>query len=200
MHQLPSLPYALDDLEPYIDKETMEIHYTKHHQAYINKLNQALADHAESSSLDLAELLANTGSLDENIRQAVINHGGGHHNHSLFWEALTPKPSEPQGKFLEALKSSFNSKEELEQKFIQAAAGVFGSGWGYLVADQDHKLQIIKTANQDSPLMQGLTPLLGVDVWEHAYYLKYQNRRPEYLDAFLKIINWEVVSDRYNQI
>lgn len=200
MFELPTLAFGLADLEPYFDKETMELHYTKHHQAYINKLNAALEGHPDSTTLNLKDLLTNVDALDPKIRQAVINHGGGHHNHTLFWEALTPQKTQANGKFLEAVKSQFKSLEELQQKLVQSAAGVFGSGWGYLVADSEQKLQIITTPNQDSPLMQGLTPLLGVDVWEHAYYLKYQNRRPEYLDAFLKIINWEVVSDRYHQI
>ena len=200
MFQLPTLPYSLDALAPYIDAETMRIHYSLHHQAYINKLNAALQDHPEALELDLVDLLKNIDSLDPSIQKAVINHGGGHHNHTLFWDALSPKQTSTQGKFKEALESKFGSLQELEKQLVKTAAGVFGSGWGYLVADSDQKLQLIQTPNQNSPLMQGLTPLLGIDVWEHAYYLNYQNRRPEYLDAILKIINWEEVSNRYNQI
>lgn len=199
MHKQKELLYSFDALEPYIDAKTMEIHFTKHHVGYINKLNNALKDHPDTASLELEDLLKNVNSLDPNIKQAVINHGGGHHNHTLFWEAMSPKPKDPSGKFLESLESKFGSLQDFKDQFIANAASVFGSGWGYLVLDSNSNLELIKTPNQDSPLMQGKTPLLGVDVWEHAYYLKYQNKRPDYLDAFMKVLDLSVVEDRFNK-
>lgn len=199
MHIQKDLTYSIDALEPYIDAKTMEIHFTKHHVGYINKLNEALQGHPDAASLELEDLLKNINSLDPNIKQAVINHAGGHHNHTLFWESMSPQPKNPQGKFLEAIERKFNSLQEFKDQFVANAASLFGSGWGYLVLDADSNLEIIKTPNQNSPLMDGKTPLLGVDVWEHAYYLKYQNRRPEYLDAFMKVLDFSVVEDRFNK-
>ena len=181
-HQLPSLPYPYDALEPYIDARTMELHHTKHHQTYVDKLNEALAKHPEIADKPLEELLGNLNAVPEDIRTAVRNHGGGHHNHSLFWKWLAPVGQAGQ---MPAEAAPF--KEE----FTKAAAGLFGSGWAWIVKNSGGELKIITTPNQDSPLMQGLIPVLGLDVWEHAYYLKYQNRRAEYIEAWWNILNWK---------
>jgi Fe-Mn family superoxide dismutase len=176
----------------------MEIHHGKHHAAYVNNLNAALEKHPELHSWSLEDLLTKIAQVPEDIRTAVRNNGGGHHNHTLFWDILTPGGSkEPTGKLAEAINATFGSFEELKAKLTQAGATRFGSGWAWLVKDKDGKLQVYSTANQDSPLMEGHTPLLGIDVWEHAYYLKYQNRRPDYLAAIWNVINWDKVAERF---
>lgn len=196
MFTLPQLPYAYDALEPSIDAKTMEIHHTKHHQAYIDKLNAALESHPDLQQKTVEELLTGIESLPSDIQTAVRNHGGGHANHSLFWTLLTPEQMQPSGELESALSDAFGSVDEFKKQFAQTAAGQFGSGWGWLVQNANGELKIMATANQDSPLMQGFKPLLGVDVWEHAYYLKYQNRRPEYLEAFWNVVNWSEVEEQ----
>jgi len=197
-HVLPELGYAYDALEPYIDAKTMEIHHTKHHQAYIDKLNAALDGHADLQDKTVLELVANLDAVPENIRTAVRNHGGGHANHSLFWKVLGPNQGgQPTGKLAVAVDRDFGSFDAFKEKFEAAAANRFGSGWAWLVKDGDGKLSVDSTANQDSPLMSGKTPLLGLDVWEHAYYLKYQNRRPEYIKAFWNVVNWAQVARNF---
>ena len=193
---LPSLPYAHDALEPHIDKQTMEIHHGKHHQAYIDNLNKAIAG-TENENKSLEELVASAGK----ISPAVRNNGGGHWNHSFFWKVLGPNAGgEPTGKLADAIKSTFGSFEEFKEKFAAAGATRFGSGWAWLIV-KDGKLEITSTPNQDNPLMDVAevkgTPVLGIDVWEHAYYLKYQNRRPEYLKAFWNVVNWDAVTKNY---
>lgn len=196
--KLPELGYAKDALEPHIDAQTMEIHHGKHHNAYVTNLNAALEKAPEIQSWSIEDLLKRIKEVPEAIRQAVINNGGGHHNHTLFWDILTPGGSStPTGKLAEAINATFGSFDELKAKMTQAGATRFGSGWSWLVKDEGGKLQVYSTANQDSPLMQGHTPLLGIDVWEHAYYLKYQNRRPDYLAAIWNVINWDKVAGRF---
>ena len=198
-YKLPDLPYAYDALEPYIDAKTMEIHHSKHHQAYITKVNAALEGTSfENTSID--ELCRNLSDLPENIKGAVRNNGGGHFNHSLFWSILSPKneSSEPSVDLNKAIHDSFGSMESLKEEFSNAAATRFGSGWAWLIKEDDGSLSISSTPNQDNPLMEGKTPILGLDVWEHAYYLNYQNRRPDYINAFFNIINWDAVSALYN--
>jgi len=199
---LPSLPYPYDALEPYIDTKTMEIHHGKHHQAYVNNLNAALegeyASHPELRDKSLEALLSNLDAVPESIRLAVRNNGGGHSNHSFFWPLLDKNGSkEPSGELLQALRTSFGSLEAFREAFAGAAAKRFGSGWAWLSKKPDGSLIIHSTANQDSPLSEGLKPLIGLDVWEHAYYLKYQNRRPEYITAFWNILNWKKVEELY---
>lgn len=196
--QLPELGYAYDALEPHIDARTMEIHHTKHHAGYTAKLNDALASHADLHGHDAEALLRNLDSLPEAIRTAVRNNGGGFENHALFWQIMTPGgASSPSGDLAAAIDAAFGSFDAFKQKLSAAAAGQFGSGWGWLVVDGSGALHVVATANQDSPLSQGLTPILGVDVWEHAYYLHYQNRRPDYLEAWWNVVNWSVVAERY---
>ena len=197
-HTLPRLPYAHDALEPYIDAQTMEIHHGKHHQGYVNNLNAALEGHDDLAQLDVEELLRNIDQVPEDIRQAVINNGGGHANHSLFWSIMCPSGNggDPGGDLAAALKSAFGSLEAANEEFTTAATKRFGSGWAWLVLG-DSGLEIYSTANQDSPIMQGHTPLLGIDVWEHAYYLNYQNRRPDYVEAWKNVINWTRVNELY---
>lgn len=196
-HTLPELPYAHNALEPHIDAQTMEIHHGKHHQGYVNNLNAALEGHDDLAALDVEELLRNIDQVPEDIRQAVINNGGGHANHSLFWSIMAPEGGEPSsGEIGEAIKSAFGSLEAANEEFTTAATKRFGSGWAWLVIGDDG-LEIYSTANQDSPIMQGHTPLLGIDVWEHAYYLNYQNRRPDYVAAWKNVINWKKVNEIY---
>ena len=197
-HKLPSLPYDFGALEPYIDAKTMEIHHGKHHQAYIDKLNDAIhkPEGKKFHDMEIEELLKNIDKIPESIRTAVRNHGGGHANHSLFWEILSPKKQKCSGKILEAIGEEFGSFEEFKKKFSETATARFGSGWAWLVLN-DNKLEIISTANQDSPLMENKIPILGLDVWEHAYYLKYQNKRADYIEAFWNIINWKKVGEIY---
>jgi superoxide dismutase, Fe-Mn family len=196
-YQLPALPYAFDALEPHIDAKTMEIHHDKHHATYVNKLNEALANAPELQDKPVEELLRGIDQVPEKIRGAVRNHGGGHANHSLFWEVMGPNGGgTPSGDFAAALQRDFGGFEGFKEKLTNAAANQFGSGWGWLVASGG-KLEVVAKPNQDSPLMEGKTPLLGVDVWEHAYYLKYQNRRPDYLTAWWNTVNWPAVAQRY---
>ncbi len=192
---LPELKYAYDALEPYIDETTMRIHHTKHHQAYIDNLNKAL-EGTEHAGWDIKRLIRNLPDLPENLRTAVRNNGGGHYNHNLFWENLGPVGSSKlDGKLLDLINETFGSFEQFQELFENAGKTQFGSGWAWLTL-ADGKLSVEKTANQDSPLTNGHVPLLGADVWEHAYYLKYQNRRPEYLKNFWKVVNWQEVTRR----
>ena len=198
-YELPPLPYPFDALEPQIDAKTMEIHHDKHHQAYITNANNALKDHPELAAKPVDELIANLSAVPEAIRTTVRNNAGGHSNHSFFWKILGPKAGgEPKGKLADAIKSTFGGFEPFKEKFQAAGAGRFGSGWAWLVLDKEHKLAIISTPNQDSPIMDGLKPVFGVDVWEHAYYLKYQNRRPEYLKAVWAVVDWDAVGAYYD--
>jgi len=192
IHTLPSLPYAYDALEPYIDATTMEIHHTKHHQVYVDKLNAAIEGHDGLKKQSVDDLLKELGSVPENIRTAVRNHGGGHFNHSFFWPLLK-KDVEFEGEITDAVNAGFGDYATFKEQFSNAATLLFGSGWTWLVWNNG-KLEIMTTPNQDNPMSQGKTPILGLDVWEHAYYLKYQNRRPEYISAFFKIINWETLN------
>lgn len=195
--ELPSLPYAYDALEPYIDKETMNIHHTKHHNTYVTNLNKALEGHPELLAKTVEEVISNLEAIPEDIRTAVRNNGGGHANHSLFWQILAPNAGgEPTGALADAINGKFGSFANFKEEFSNAAAGRFGSGWAWL-AVHNGQLEVYSTANQDSPLMEGKTPILGIDVWEHAYYLKYQNRRPEYIANFFNIINWDEVAKRF---
>jgi Fe-Mn family superoxide dismutase len=192
---LPALPYAYDALEPHIDARTMEIHHTKHHQAYVNNLNAALekAPQLEGKSLD--DLMRGINSVPEAVRTAVRNNGGGHWNHSMFWELMGPKKGgEPKGRIADAIKSSFGDFTKFKEQFAAAGAGRFGSGWAWLIDEGNGKLSITSTPNQDNPLMDGKKAILGLDVWEHAYYLKYQNRRPDYIAAWWNVVNWEAVA------
>jgi superoxide dismutase, Fe-Mn family len=198
MHTLPNLPFSYDALEPYIDAKTMEIHHSKHHQAYVNNLNIALENHKELQEISVEDLLKNTKTLPEDIKQAVINNGGGHFNHSFFWQVLSPKSSkEPVGSLKSKLEESFGSFETFKAKFTETATKRFGSGWAWLVKTGENNLEVYSTANQDSPISEGKTPLLCIDVWEHAYYLKYQNRRPEYIEAWWNVVNWEKMEELY---
>ncbi len=196
---LPDLTYAFDALEPYIDKMTMEIHHGKHHSAYVTNLNKALESVPALAGKSVEELLANGGAIvPENIRTAVRNNGGGHINHSMFWKIMSPKAGgQPSGKLAEAIKGTFGSFDAFKERLTAAGMGRFGSGWAWLVKDQSGKLDIYSTANQDNPVMEGKFPIMGVDVWEHAYYLKYQNRRAEYLAAWWNTINWKEVESRF---
>jgi superoxide dismutase, Fe-Mn family len=195
IHILPELPYAYDALEPYIDARTMEIHHTKHHQAYVNNLNTAVKDQAHLENLSVEQLIRNLKEIPDSIRTAVRNHGGGHANHSFFWPLLK-KDVAPKGPGIDAIKLSFKSMEDFKECFSSAAGKVFGSGWAWLVMN-DGKMEIVSTPNQDNPRSQGMIPILGLDVWEHAYYLLYQNRRPEYISAFFNVINWEKVNENF---
>lgn len=196
--ELPPLPYAKDALEPNIDAMTMEIHHDKHHAGYVANLNKALEGHPELQGKSLEELLGSIDSLPESIRTAVRNNGGGHSNHSMFWQIMSPNGGgEPTGELATAINSSFGSFDNFKQQFQAAAAGRFGSGWAWLLVASDGSLSVTSTANQDSPLMEGKKPIMGVDVWEHAYYLKYQNRRPEYLTNWWNVVNWPEVANRY---
>ena len=198
-YELPQLPYAYDALEPHIDKETMNIHHTKHHNTYVTGINAALEGQAELQGKSVEELISNMDAVPENITTAVRNHGGGHANHSLFWNILTPGgATSPNGELADALTSKFGSFDNFKDEFAKAAATRFGSGWAWLVVNNG-ELEITSTPNQDSPLMEGKTPVLGLDVWEHAYYLNYQNRRPDYINAFFNVINWDVVGKLYNE-
>lgn len=203
-HSVPQLPYAFDALEPHIDARTMEIHHDKHHAAYVNKLNEAIAGKPNLESKSIEELISNLAAVPENIRGAVRNHGGGHYNHTLFWTIMKPKGGgTPKGDLADAIKNDFGSFEVFKEKFSTAAATRFGSGWAWLCVSSG-KLCVCSTPNQDNPLMdiaecKGI-PVLGLDVWEHAYYLKYQNRRPDYIAAFWNVINWNAVTERYKAV
>jgi superoxide dismutase, Fe-Mn family len=201
-YELPQLPYAYDDLEPTIDEQTMHLHHEKHHNTYVTNLNAALEQHPEADPGTIEELLANIDSVPEDIRTAVRNNGGGHSNHSMFWQIMGPSGQgggEPTGDLAAAIDSSFGSFDSFKEEWgkVGAPGSVFGSGWVWLIASADGSLTIEKTANQDSPLMEGKTPVIGLDVWEHAYYLKYQNRRPEYIGAWWDVVNWDEAERRY---
>ncbi len=202
-YELPQLPYAYDALEPYIDAKTMELHHTKHHQTYVTKLNEALDKHPEIAEAPLASLLANLPKVPEDIRMAVRNHGGGHLNHSFFWTIMARAGDggggEPSGKIADAIAATFGDFARFKDAFTKAAAGVFGSGWAWLARNSDGKILVMTTPNQDSPLMVGATPILGLDVWEHAYYLKYQNKRPDYIDAWWNVVNWRGVDEAFSK-
>jgi Fe-Mn family superoxide dismutase len=196
--QLPELGYAYDALEPHIDARTMEIHHSKHHNGYTSKFNAALEGHADLQGHSAEDLVRNLNTLPEAVRTAVRNNGGGDVNHTLFWDILTPGgASAPSGDLATAIDSAFGSFDALKEKLSAAAGGQFGSGWGWLVVNGDGALEVVATANQDSPLTDGKTPILGIDVWEHAYYLHYQNRRPDYLAAIWNVVNWDRVAAHF---
>jgi len=196
---VPPLPYAYDALEPFIDARTMEIHHDKHHAAYVANLNKAVAEYPDVAKMSVEDMLKNLNAIPEKIRTAVRNNGGGHFNHSLFWQMLKMDGGEPTGTLAKAINSVFGNFPTFKEEFSKAAIGQFGSGWAWLVIDRNKQLSIEPTANQDSTISQGKQPLLGIDVWEHAYYLKYQNRRPEYVAAFFHVINWDFVAERYEK-
>lgn len=196
--ELPQLPYAYDALEPHIDKETMNIHHTKHHNTYVTNLNKALEGNEELLSKSVEEIVANLDAVPEAVRTAVRNNGGGHANHSLFWEILSPNGGgQPTGELADAITSKFGSFDSFKEEFAKAATTRFGSGWAWLAVNNG-ELEVTSTPNQDNPLSEGKTPILGLDVWEHAYYLNYQNRRPEYINSFWNVVNWDEVAKRYN--
>ena len=198
--ELPPLPYAYDALEPYIDTQTMQLHHDKHHAAYVNNLNAALQNSAELASLSVEDVVRRLSEVPESARTAVRNNGGGHVNHSMFWQIMKPNGGgEPTGELASAIQQTFGSFDTFKAQFNDAGVKRFGSGWTWLVIDQSGKLAVMSTANQDSPLMDGLYPVMGNDVWEHAYYLKYQNRRPDYLNAWWNVVNWDEVARRYSQ-
>jgi Fe-Mn family superoxide dismutase len=197
-YDLPPLPYPYDALEPAIDARTMEIHHTKHHGTYVSKLNAALEGHPDLLRKSITELLGDLGSVPESIRTAVRNHGGGHFNHSMFWKHLGRGSSAPSGPLADALRSTFGSFDDFKRRFSDAAVGHFGSGWAWLSV-RNGKLELASTPNQDNPVMAGAKPILGLDVWEHAYYLKYQNRRPEYVEAWWDVINWNAVAENFSK-
>lgn len=199
--EVPPLPYAYEALEPYIDRQTMKLHHDKHHAAYVKNLNAAIAKHPELREKSLESLLKDLGTVPQDIRTTVRNNGGGHLNHSLFWESMSPDGGgEPVGAIARALQATFGDVVTFKQQFNQAGMAQFGSGWVWLVVTSGGKLQVITTPNQDSPLMQGYRPILGNDVWEHAYYLTYQNRRNEYLEAWWNVVNWAEVNRRFEQV
>ena len=193
---LPELPYAYDALEPYIDAETMTLHHDKHHATYVANVNAALEKHPEIGE-DLVALLSDVEKIPADIRQAVINNGGGHLNHALFWELMTPEKTEVSAELLADIEATFGSFDAFKDAFSAAAATRFGSGWAWLVVNAEGKLEILSTANQDNPIMDGKQPILGLDVWEHAYYLNYRNVRPDYIKAFFNVINWNKVAELY---
>lgn len=197
-YELPPLPYAYDALEPHIDEETMRIHHDRHHAAYVNNANAALEGHADLAAKSVEDLLRSIDSAPQDIRGALRNNAGGHANHSLFWDIMTPGGSNaPTGDLASDIDSTFGGVDQLKEKLAAAAATRFGSGWAWLIVNSSGALEVTSTANQDSPLMDGNTPILGVDVWEHAYYLKYQNKRPDYVAAWWNTINWDKVAERY---
>jgi len=196
-YSLPALPYAYDALEPHLDSQTMEIHHTKHHQTYINNLNVALAG-TDWENLSVEELVSRVNEVPDNIRATVINHGGGHANHSLFWQVMSPTGGgKPDGRLAAAIDADLGGFGTFKEVFTKAAVSRFGSGWAWLSVTSQKKLVVESSGNQDSPLMNGNTPILGLDVWEHAYYLRYQNRRPEYINAFYNVVNWQEVAQRF---
>lgn len=198
---LPSLPYSYGALEPYIDTLTMEIHHTKHHQTYVDKLNEALAKHPDYNVSSLEELLANLSTVPEDIRTAVRNNGGGHYNHSFFWKIMQQNGAkEPNGLLAQEIKKTFGSFDQFQSLFNESAKKVFGSGWAWLVVDKQGKLLVYELPNQDSPVSFDNKPVMGLDVWEHAYYLKYQNKRPDYINAWWHVINWDMVEENYRAI
>jgi Fe-Mn family superoxide dismutase len=193
---LPQLPYSFDALEPHIDTTTMQIHHGKHHQTYVNNLNAAIEKAPDLAGKSLDDLMRGIDKVPESVRTAVRNNGGGHWNHSMFWEIMSPKGGEPTGKLADAIQDSFGGFDKFKEQWAADGAGRFGSGWVWLIPD-GRKLTITSTPNQDNPLMEGKTPILGLDVWEHAYYLKYQNRRPDYIAAWWNVVNWDAVSERF---
>ncbi len=198
--ELPPLPYDYSALEPYIDTQTMQLHHDKHHQAYVTNLNNALKDQAQFASLSLEELMRRINEVPDSVRTAVRNNGGGHINHTMFWQIMKPNGGgEPTGAIASAIQSAFGSFDAFKTAFNDAGVKRFGSGWAWLILDSSGKLQVTSTANQDSPFMDGNYPVMGNDVWEHAYYLKYQNRRPDYLNAWWNVVNWDEISRRYQQ-
>ena len=200
-YTLPALAYPYNALEPHIDARTMEIHHTKHHQAYINNVNNAIKGKADLESKSVEDLIANLNAVPEDIRNVVRNNGGGHANHTFFWTIIAPKAGgAPVGKVAAAINQTFGSFDAFKEKFAQAATTRFGSGWAWLSLTKDGKLEVASTPNQDSPIMEGKTPILGIDVWEHAYYLNYQNRRPDYIAAFWNVVNWTEVEKRFNSV
>src|SRR6266850_2536153 len=199
-HELPPLPYPYEALEPYIDTETMHLHHDKHHATYVNTLNTAIEKHPELASKSAEDLLRNLNSVPEDIRTTVRNHGGGHVNHTMFWQIMGPKAGgEPTGALADAIKSAFGDFASFKDQLQKAAIGRFGSGWAWLIKDGSG-VKILSTANQDNPMMDGQTPILGVDVWEHAYYLKYQNRRADYITAWFNTLNWEAIQSRFGSV
>ena len=199
-YELPPLPYDYNALEPYIDEETMHLHHDKHHQAYVNNLNTALQGQSQFENMSVDDLMRNINSVPESIRTAVRNNGGGHANHSMYWQIMKPNGGgEPTGDLANAINSAFGSFDQFKAAFNDAGAKRFGSGWAWLVIGADGKLAVTSSANQDSPLMEGQYPVMGNDVWEHAYYLKYQNRRPDYLAAWWNVVNWDEIAKRYAQ-
>jgi len=198
--EVPPLPYDYNALEPYIDTQTMQLHHDKHHAAYVNNLNNALQAHAQLASWTVEDLVRRINEVPESIRTAVRNNAGGHINHSMFWQIMKPNGGgEPTGELGSAIQQAFGSFDQFKAAFNDAGVKRFGSGWTWLVLDRGGKLQVISTANQDSPLMDGMFPVMGNDVWEHAYYLKYQNRRPDYLAAWWNVVNWDEIARRYQQ-
>ncbi len=201
IYTLPKLKYGFDALEPVIDTKTMEIHYSKHHQAYINNLNAALEKDTEVAKKDLTDLIKDLSLVPETIRTAVRNNGGGHLNHTLFWEVMAPNGAKtPSGDLLVAIEKKFGRFEDFKEAFSTAAKTRFGSGWAWLAVDANKELVVLSTANQDNPLSEGLTPILGLDVWEHAYYLNYQNRRPDYVEKWWDVVNWDVVAQLFTEV
>jgi len=197
-HELPALPYANNALEPHIDEQTMMIHHDRHHATYVTNLNKAIEGNAALESKSIEDLISDLDSVPENIRQAVRNNGGGHANHALFWQILSPNGGgEPSGALAEAINSELGGFDKFKEDFAAAATTRFGSGWAWLSVDKSGKLEVSSTPNQDSPIMEGKTPILGLDVWEHAYYLNYQNKRPDYIAAFWNVVNWDEVAKRY---
>lgn len=197
-HELPKLPYDYNALEPNIDAKTMEIHHSKHHQGYVNKLNDALKDNPELQNKSVEELLSDLNSLPESIRNGVRNNGGGHANHSLFWPCMSPNAGgKPTGELASAIDSAFGSFDSFKEQFANAAATRFGSGWAWLCVDSSGNLIVNSTPNQDTPISDGLKPILGLDVWEHAYYLNYQNRRPDYINSWWNVVNWDQVAQNF---
>ena len=191
-YELPPLPYPFNALEPHIDAKTMEIHHDKHHQAYITNANNALKDHPDLAAKPVDELIANLSQVPESIRTVVRNNAGGHSNHSFFWKIMAPNAGgAPKGKLADAITATFGSVDAFKEKFQAAGGSRFGSGWAWLVVNKEGKLEVTSTPNQDSPIMEGLKPVLGVDVWEHSYYLLYQNRRPDYLKAWWNVVSWD---------
>ena len=198
-YELPPLPYPFNALEPHIDAKTMEIHHDKHHQAYITNANNALKDHPDLAAKPVDELIANLSQVPESIRTVVRNNAGGHSNHSFFWKIMGPNAGgAPKGKLAEAITATFGSVDAFKEKFQAAGASRFGSGWAWLVVNKEGKLEITSTPNQDSPIMEGLKPVIGIDVWEHSYYLLYQNKRPDYLKAWWNVVNWDEAEKNFS--
>ncbi|NBI06371.1 superoxide dismutase [Senegalia massiliensis] len=199
--KLPELDYSYDALEPNIDARTMEIHHTKHHQGYTNKLNNALEGHKDLQDKSIEDLLKSIDTLPEDIKTAVRNNGGGFYNHSIFWKAMSPNGGgKPEGELLEKIEKAFDSFDKFKEDFTNAAKTRFGSGWAWLILKDNGELEVVSTPNQDSPVMEDKKVLLGLDVWEHAYYLKYQNKRPDYIEAWWNVVNWDYVNERYENL